>query len=92
MTGNSWRQFSVDGRRLYLVGVLEGWTTVFVSGEGIPGPELSQIMECIIVPGRQYGQEVAIVEKFMADNPRRWHQPMSFIMWEALLDACPKKK
>jgi hypothetical protein len=33
---------------------------------------------------------VAIVEKFMNDNPSRWHQPMAILVWLALQEACPR--
>ena len=34
------------------------------------------------------GQVLAIVEKFMNDNPARWHQLMVGLVFEALNEAC----
>ena len=35
-------------------------------------------------------QAVAIIEKFLNDNPGRWQQPMNVLSFQAILQSCPR--
>jgi hypothetical protein len=40
-----------------------------------------------------YEQTVAIIDKYMQNNPAEWHQSMASLVWVAMNEACtPKEK
>jgi hypothetical protein len=36
------------------------------------------------------GQAQAVVEKYLRDNPQRWHERIGELMWDAFVAACKK--
>jgi hypothetical protein len=49
---------------------------------------LLQINRCAVDRKMTFGQITEIVNKFVRERPNRWHEPISFLVWDALFDAC----
>jgi hypothetical protein len=87
LTGNSFRQLSHSEKRGYAIGFLEG---VFMAPMfDAPKLELRWIESCAI--GMTDNQVVAIIMKFLDQNPQRWHDQMNILAWVALKEACNHK-
>ena len=41
--------------------------------------------------GKPYSQNIAIVEKYMKDNPERWQYAMASAIWIAIFRTCEQK-
>lgn len=86
LTGNSFRALSYDGKRGYAIGFLEG---IFISPMfDAPKSGLQWVEGCTV--GMADAQVVAIMEKFLVENPARWHQQMNVLAWAALKEGCGK--
>jgi hypothetical protein len=48
-------------------------------------------LECVSEGGRTYKQATAIVEKYVEDNPGKWHYRMAELVFIAVGEACPPK-
>lgn len=84
LTGNTFLDLSREAKRGYAMGFLDG---VFVAPLfGAPKAELYRIEQCAV--GMTDEQVVAILNKFLSDNPGRWHEPMDFLSYAALRSAC----
>jgi hypothetical protein len=97
LTGNEWRQLSLPSQQAYVIGVTDTWNLLeSVRLESIPlamekepqeAPSIiTHLMNCL--NEMTYGQGVAIVEKYMRDNPAEWHKSMAFLIWNAAHEAC----
>ena len=91
LTGNEWKRMGEFARQFYVVGVVDAWASVAsiqkefpVSGAGV----LSRLARCAFEREMTYAQMAAIVEKYMANHPENWHRAMSWLVWEAMNDAC----
>lgn len=80
-TGNRYRVLSSDYRLGYLMGYVHG-----VSVGSTPGINVQRFEDC--TEGRSFRQMMAILEKYLADNPGEWHRSMITIIPDALVDAC----
>jgi Rap1a immunity proteins len=91
-TGNEWRALSPATRDGYLLGVLDAWVLLdAVTKESVqPVGRASIFTRLVGCLGKDmtYGQAIAIVEKYMQDNPSEWHQNMAFLAWIAIDRAC----
>ena len=38
--------------------------------------------------GRTNSQLAAVLEKWLRENPSRWHEPCNFLTWVAISDMC----
>lgn len=86
LTGNSFRSLNDSGKRGYAIGFLEG---IFVSPMfDAPKSELQWIERCSV--GMTDEQVVAILEKFLHENPARWHEQMNILAWVALKEGCKR--
>jgi hypothetical protein len=86
LTGNSFRELSYAEKCGYAMGFLDG---VFMSPMfHAPKKELEWIERC--VTGMNERQVVAILEKFLNENPARWHESMNVLAWVAMKEACKK--
>ena len=84
-TGNAFRRSPVSQRTGYAIGLVSG-----LSVAKFQGPEATGILvECL--KGMTYGQLLAIIEKYIADNPAEWHHHMNQIANDALVGACTKR-
>jgi hypothetical protein len=91
-TGNEWRALSPAARTAYLLGVVDAWTLLDMAVKASPQPVgiasmFTRVVRCL---GKDmtYGQTVAIVEKYLQDNPSTWHYDMAALAWTAIDVAC----
>jgi hypothetical protein len=86
LTGNTFRELSVGGKRGYAQGFTDG---VFVAPLfRAPKSELAWLESCMV--GMTDAQVVAILEKWLNENPAQWHMQMNVLAYNALSQACPK--
>ncbi len=92
IVGNQWKQFPEVGRQGYLMGVFDSWNTLRGMKDLVNSPPnfsdmVTEIAKC--AAGRfSYEQMMAIVEKYMADNPASWHHDMPSLILRALSPPC----
>jgi hypothetical protein len=86
LTGNQFRELSYAQKCGYAMGFVDG---VLVSPMfDAPKKELEWIEGC--VTGMRERQVLAILEKFLNENPARWHEQMNVLAWVAMKEACKK--
>jgi len=93
ISGNEWKQLSQTARVYYVMGVLDGWDNLgnLISRTN-PNQQLSvvtnhaKLVNC--VAGMTHSQIAAIVQKYMENNPARWHSAMTLLVWLALYEVC----
>jgi hypothetical protein len=85
LRGNSYRQLSEVMRRGYVMGIVDGfyYSPMF----GAPEKEVDRLSKCLT--GWSDTQVMAVVDKWLANKPARWHEPMHVLTHTALADACP---
>ena len=96
MTGNEWRALPVAARSSYVTGVVDNFVDVgtairtLVPAEKRTASEKMVVAfeECISRTPRPPSQLVAIVDKYIKDNPANWHGRMSGLVFEAI--RCPE--
>jgi len=94
INGNEWKQLPRSSRDAYIWGVTDTWKNladaVTLRKEGSPSPSVAlftNLVRCL-QQGMTYGQISAIVEKYMEDNPSKWHHDMASLAWTAVFNAC----
>lgn len=86
VTGTQFRAFSNEARRAYAMGVMDGmFLSPFFDAKK---EKLEWLERC--ATGMSDEQIVAIFDKYLRDNPGRWHEPMHTLGWIAMKDACGK--
>src|SRR3989304_4019674 len=93
LSGSEYRTLSDSSKFFYVAGVLDGWGNVIGVMDGAKEKSrtvdhmFGTIIRC--AAGRMpHGQVRAIVDKFVADNPAKWHLQMEGLVWEAMWEAC----
>jgi len=92
MTGNEWRDLPVGARTSYVTGVVDNLVEFGAAVRSLVPAEkrtasekmLVSFEECIARTPRPPSQLVAIVDKYIKDNPAQWHGRMSGLVFEAL--------
>ena len=92
MTGNEWRDLPVAARTSYVTGVVDNLVDFGAAVRSLVPAEkrtasekmLVSFEECIAKTPRPPSQLVAIVDKYIKDNPGQWHTRMSGLVFEAL--------
>lgn len=86
LTGNSFRGPSHPQKLGYAMGFLDG---VFMSPMfDAPKAELRWIETCAV--GMTNEQVVAMLNKFLIDNPARLHEAMNILAWVAMKESCKR--
>jgi hypothetical protein len=85
VTGNDWRSLPESNQTSYVMGVLDGWS--ILRKVGVTDDRLS-VVDCYASRGKTYRQNVAIVRKWMDENPADWNYAMSSLVFAALKEAC----
>jgi hypothetical protein len=86
LTGNSYRDLASSEKRGYVMGFLDG---AFVSPLfGAPKNKVKWLEDCAV--GMTDEQVVAILDKWLTENPGRWHQRMNVLSFDALKEGCAK--
>ena len=84
VSGNEFRSLSHEAKRGYAIGVIDGlFLAPFFDA---PKEELRWIERC--ATGMTDEQVMAILEKFLRDNPARWQEPMNILAWVAMKEGC----
>jgi hypothetical protein len=92
MTGNDWRALPTAAKAAYVSGVVDNLVDFgaavrsLVPAEKRTGSEkmLVSFEDCINKTPRPPSQLVAIVDKYVKENPSQWHARMSGLVFEAL--------
>ena len=92
VTGNDWRALPPAARTSYVTGVVDNLLDFgnairsLVPAEKRTASEkmLVGFEDCIARTQRPPSQLVAIVDKYLKDNPAQWHTRMSGLVFEAL--------
>lgn len=87
MTGNTYRNLSDQEKHGYAMGIVDG---IFASPVLFDAPttEIQWIVTC--VRGMTSEQLVAILNKYLNENPATWHEPMNLHATLALAKSCTK--
>lgn len=86
LTGNSYRASSAQEKSGFVMGFIDGLLVAPLLGA--PRSKLVRLEECLT--GMVNSQVVAIVDKWLTENPGRWHQQMNVLTFSALQAACEK--
>ena len=92
VTGNDWRDLPASARATYVSGVVDNLVDFGAAVRSLVPAEkrtasekmLVSFEDCIAKTPRPPSQLVAIVEKYVKDNPGQWHTRMSGLVFEAL--------
>ena len=92
MTGNEWRALPTAARASYVTGVVDNLVDFGAAVRSLVPAEkrtasekmLVSFEECIVRTPRPPSQLMAIVDKYIKDNPAQWHGRMSGLVFEAL--------
>jgi hypothetical protein len=92
VTGNDWRALPASARATYVSGVVDNLVDFGAAVRSLVPAEkrtasekmLVSFEDCIAKTPRPPSQLVAIVEKYVQDNPGQWHTRMSGLVFEAL--------
>lgn len=86
ITANDYRGFSPQQKHAYAIGFMDGlFVAPFFSA---PKSELIWVENC--ATGMTDYQVAAILDKYLRDNPARWHESMNTLAWVAIKDGCKK--
>lgn len=86
-TGNYYRSQVTPARQTYLMGTVDGFMLAPVVGGN--RTELAWLETCL--KGYVPAQLVAVVDKWLEENPQRWNEQMNALAFAALLSACQAK-
>ena len=92
VSGNEWRALPMAARTSYVTGVVDNLVDFGAAVRSLVPAEkrtasekmLVSFEECIVRTPRPPSQLVAIVDKYIRDNPAQWHGRMSGLVFEAL--------
>jgi hypothetical protein len=80
-----WRTSDGVAKAMYMAGFNSGLADAGLLMTFNP-KKLMEIDSCTV--GWTYGQFVAVVDKYIKDNPDKWNRPLSDLAFEALVAAC----
>ena len=85
--GNDFRVLDSGGKNMYSMGLVDG---ILLSPlYGAPKSKLEEFESC--TTGMNGSQLSAILDKYLAAHPERWHQSMHTLSFVALKEACGSK-
>lgn len=84
--GNDYRALSERERWLYAGALLEGMLLSPLFGAEKKGGALERLEDCVEKMTDE--QLAAILDKYLRDNPERWHDYIHVIMYSALAKTC----
>ena len=84
VTGSMYRTISPDTRQAYAMGLIDGMLlSPFFDAKK---QKLEWLERC--ATGMSNEQVAAIFDKYLRDNPGRWHESMHVLGWAAMKAAC----
>jgi hypothetical protein len=93
---NQWKGLSLTQQQYYVIGVFDGGyafrDTILQAQEQTPViTGFTKLVEC--AAGMEFVQILAIIQKYLENNPAEWHYGMALLVLTALNEACaPKSK
>ncbi len=81
VTGQIYLQFPASARTAYAAGFQAASA---LSALNPPGAGV--IARCTAL--WSLGQTQAVIDRYIMDNPQRWHEWVGFLAWDALMAAC----
>lgn len=92
VTANDWRGLPTTAKTAYVTAVVDNLVDFGMAIRSLVPPErrtasekmLVSFEECVARSSRPPAQLLAIVEKYVKDNPGQWHARMSGLVFEAL--------
>ena len=78
--------FTDVNKKRYAIGVLDGMFLAPLFGA--PKANIKWLENCVV--NMTDSQVAAILNKYLIDNPARWHEPLNIIAYSALREACPR--
>lgn len=87
LNGNNYERLSPDARLIYVAGAIDGMVAGAINGGGTRWGE--QLGRC--VTNMQNAQLMAIIDKYLADNPANWDMQMNLLITNAMLAACTQR-
>ena len=85
-TGEQFLSMSETEKSAFSMGTVNGMLLAPLFGA--PKEQMLRIETCLV--GMTNSQVTAIFEKYLRDNPSRWHQTPHVPMYSALIQACPE--
>ena len=94
--GNDWLAWTKEMQFGYVAGVIDDWKNrqqVIEAAAKRVGVQpqydtTATLVVCVEERNMTRGQVVAIVEKYMNENPAEWHHAMASLVWTALNAVC----
>jgi len=90
-----WKQIDEISRKMYVAGAADAINIVgdmlehdLKAGTHLLVKGLVDISDCLIERNMKFAQTVAIVEKYVNNNPELWHNSVGSLTWFALREAC----
>jgi hypothetical protein len=84
LTGNTFRALDDSSKKMYVIGLINGMFLAPMYGGS--EEKVNSLASCTV--GMNGQQLVAIFEKYLNNNPKRWNQSMHVIGYSAMLGAC----
>jgi hypothetical protein len=84
LQGNSYLKLSEAAKGPYVTGVVDGLLGAPMFNA--PRKSTAWLEHCIV--GMSSEQLVAIVDKYLRENPGQWNWAMNVLVYSAMLDAC----
>jgi hypothetical protein len=84
LTGNSFRQLSPLAKRSYIMGIVDG--LLIAPLVEAPKSKVRWLERCVV--NMTDDHVAAIVDKHLAEQPQRWHDPMHVLAYSAFREAC----
>ena len=92
LSGNDYLELTNIEKLSYLIGVADGLlSSRLYLNIGTPDEALSDISElkkCLVDKIESNKQLLAIIEKYLKNNPERWSDPMGVLFFVSIKDIC----
>lgn len=84
ITGNIYKEFSYSEQRGYIIGYFDGLlASPLLHRSNVESDDLESCIRKMTDT-----QLLAMVDKYMTENPDKWHMPMNILMWSMIQDTC----
>jgi hypothetical protein len=88
VNGNDYLELDANEKRAYAMGAIDGLLVAPLLSA--PEAQLKRLHDCTLQMNDR--QVVAIITKYLRDNPAKWHHPMNLSSFNAMRMACPKPR
>ncbi len=94
ITGNEFRRLPDLARMMYAVATIDAWGNVsaLIRGKKLSATAVDvvygDISRCVVGRGMINEQVLAIVDKYLKENPEKWDADMTSLIWNAFVAVC----